>query len=787
MSQVRIFLYHDLESSQTFNTRMANVIRPGVYKGFRVRRNASSGSLLDISHGDATTSVLVTVEGVRIQETEELLGVLRIQPADPVYERIDLVVAEYQWSTNNDIQQVYRVLKGQPQQDLDSEPVAPQPLNQYQLPLAWVKVKPMTAIGGVARVDVQQEDILHVTQVIDTKAPEHLSSLKPIVDPTDQRRIFIYEGTFPTSDGLSYVEFEGGYSGIAEDTDVPDGETRYFLYGISDGGVIQIGAKSETPTIIQDVGFDLLSICVGKVVNRGGTITIDEITDVRFPFYRRFRNFDEENIYKNLLGSSVFKYAAIDTFGAYTFVRTDSVEPVDEGLTAVVNKGDTSLAVSWDGSVNLSADVTVATRNILDDTEISAVRHILVSVDSEVAGLKFDYSMSSAFSGFTGKEYELDSIVEIPGGASQLYIRFIIPKESFTAAGDVKKLFGYAILMQLDYDMLNEQTISGLGIDSLENSIQNLIANGDFRIWSRPLPDGSDPNIDGREKISYPIRPDGFAEKEDIFAGDGWQFTRLEFPADDAEISRIIWSRDVIGSLDENTIDTGLEWLGQAAGTGPSGKLNYLEYRVPSLPEYAGNKVTFAFDHLSTPREALGIRLVLYSRDDAGNLGIIDSVESGPLQPEGTLIVTSNLEITDQVYAAGFIIVLYQTNALSTVYVRRARAAIGEYRVLPFTRSIDAEDAVRKYYERGQAFASGNVEEGEEIGTGIQFGSKKSLGLSENEELRVRSLRDRSVNIVRTDFQGSRDGFVVRAPSATSGLAVIDTDWEGTVIYPESS
>lgn len=786
MSQVRIFLYHDLESSQTFNTRMANVIRPGVYKGFRVRRNASSGALLDISHGEDDTSVLVTVEGVRIQETAEILGSLRVQAADPVYERIDLVVTDYQWSTNNDVGQTYRVLKGKPQQNLSLEPVPPIPLNKYQLPLAWIRVRPMSATGGVQRVDVSQDDILHVAQVDDIKAPENISSLKPVIDSTDQRRIYIYEGIFPTSDGLEFVEFSGAYSDIAEDIDVPVGETRYFLYGVSDEGIVQVGTKSSTISIVQDVGFDLLPICVGKVVNRNGSITIDQIIDVRFPFYRRFRNFDEDNIYKNLLGSSVFEYAAIDTFGAFTFIDINSAEPIDSGLTAVVNKGDTSLVVAWDGSIPLTTDVTIATRNLLDDTEISGVRHILLSADLDIAGLKFDYSMSSAYSGFTGHQYDLDTIIEIPGGASQLYIRLQIPKELFVVPGDSVRIFGYALLMTLDYDMLNNQTITGLGIESLENSIQNLVANGDFRIWSRPLENGAEPNIDGREKISYPIRVDGFVTRDDVFAGDGWQFTRLEFEADDGEISRIIWSRDVVGSFDDNTVDTGIEWVGQAGGD-ESGKLNYLEYRVPALPEYAGKKVTFAFDHLSTPREAVGIRLVLYSRDDAGNLSVFDAVESGPLQPEGTLIVTSNLEITDQVYAAGFIIVFYQTNALSTVYVRRARAAIGEYRVLPFTRSISAEDAVRQYYERGQAFTAGNVEEGEEIGTGIQFGSKKLLGLAENEEVRMRSLRDRSVNIVRSDFQGSRDGFVVRAPASTSGLAVIDTDWEGAVIYPESS
>ena len=79
------------------------------------------------------------------------------------------------------------------------------------------------------------------------------------------------------------------------------------------------------------------------------------------------------------------------------------------------------------------------------------------------------------------------------------------------------------------------------------------------------------------------------------------------------------------------------------------------------------------------------------------------------------------------------------------------------------------------------------MEEGEEIGTGIQFGSQKSTGLSENGEIRVRSINDRSVNIVQTDYQGSRDGFVVRATASTTGLAVIDSDWEGSVIYPESS
>ena len=782
--QIRNFLYHDLDASQVHNRRYVGVVKAGAYSGFRVRRNVADESVLDISHGEDLTSVLVTYEGVRIQEVDEIPGALRVEPADTTFPRFDLVVAEYQWSPNPSIVQTYKVIRGRYPTNPDDVPVFPSKENDYQLELAYVYVRPLSAVGGMARVSIRQEDILHFPKASDIASPRGMAALKPVVDSTNLKRIYVYPGLFPSLSGQGFVDFPGGYSPEIDDTWMADGEVAYFLFGVSDDKEVSVAGHSDEPSMLVDIGSDLLPLMIGKVVKRGAYSAIEETIDVRFPFARKFVPGIEEDFYYDFLDQSIFKYIKIDVLRNADLVDLGTLLPSDDDLTARINSGETSLEVIWGTTGEPATDVTIATRDLISGSELSGVRHVLVLADTDVLGLTFDYSTTSQYSGFTGRSYQIGSIIELAGGVDQLFLKFTMPKDEFLG-GATKRIYSYAVCMVLDYETLNQSSVSSLGIESLSYSIPNLIGNGDFKVWSRPLAE-TYPDIEARDKIAYPVSTALFGNKE-AFAADGWQFTRMEFEPNAGVISRVLWSRDVLGSAEDNTMDTALEWIGRAGGS-TLGKQNYLEFRVLSSPDYEGQFVTFGFDHQVSPREAVGARLVFYEKTGTGVLQIKHAVESGPLREDGTLLVRSGIALSRTIYAIGFIIVFQQTTGVSTVHVRRARAAIGSFEVLPFTKPLDSEDRCRAYYERGALMASASVEQGEEVGTGVQLGSVKAAGLSESGAVRSRVVNlgsaDRSVNMTELSVTGDRYHLMARAKAMLTGLSVVDIDWESSVVYP---
>jgi hypothetical protein len=470
-----------------------------------------------------------------------------------------------------------------------------------------------------------------------------------------------------------------------------------------------------------------------------------------------------------------------------SLIDFDTLLPSDTDLSAQLEHGDTSLAFVFTGAGQPSTDVTITTENILGGTTISSVNHIMLLVDTDAGGMTFDYSTTSSTGGFTGDDLPLSTIQEIPGGAAQLFIRFKIPASQFDG-GATLKIFSYAVYLQLDEVTLNEKVITSLGLDTVGLSTPNLICNGDFRRWSRPDSAGNTPDLASRDKIDYPIDTVEAPNGEKVFAADGWQFTKLEFEAERGIISRVLWSRDVAGSLDETTVDWALEWKG-AEGAQP-GAENNLEFRVPISPGYEDNYVTFSVDYQSQPREAVGIRVVFYERLSDGTLSAIDSAETGPTTTSGTMIITSNTKISSKVFAIGFIIIFQQTTGVSTVYVKNARAALGEYQVLPFTTPRDSDLICRQYYERGVAYAASNVADGEEAGVAVHYGAQKLIALSDGGEARARQLpvanANRSAAILSLNFVGDEDGFVARGQSK-GGQTIVDIDWESAVVYPMSS
>ena len=84
MVQKRIHDYRGPRSSENLNGHLLGIVPPGVYQGFQVR-----------SDGSVSPGMLITAEGIRIEETEDISVP---QPlADPANPRIDLVVCQHEY------------------------------------------------------------------------------------------------------------------------------------------------------------------------------------------------------------------------------------------------------------------------------------------------------------------------------------------------------------------------------------------------------------------------------------------------------------------------------------------------------------------------------------------------------------------------------------------------------------------------------------------------------------------------------------------------------------------
>jgi hypothetical protein len=125
MSQNTTFKFQEKRSGEVLNRRWRDILPPGKYKGFFVTANGTN-LILSISTTDPDTlvdfetNVLLTSEGVRIEETTDLNGIIVLAPADPTLARIDRIVTKHKFDATN-TPAVHTVIQGVP----DAAPVPP--------------------------------------------------------------------------------------------------------------------------------------------------------------------------------------------------------------------------------------------------------------------------------------------------------------------------------------------------------------------------------------------------------------------------------------------------------------------------------------------------------------------------------------------------------------------------------------------------------------------------------------------------------------------------------------
>ncbi len=768
MTQTRSIAFHAADTSRTHNTRLADVVRPGVYRGFKLRPNAAESNRLDITIGDDSVSVLLTSQGIRIEESGDLYGAVAIANADPNLTRVDLVVAEYQFTTDTAVAAQYKVVRGTYSTSL----VFPAPANVYQVPLAYVVVRSQTSSGGSTRAIIDVTDILHVGRAADVRAPEGVSSFMPIVSPADRRLIFVHAGILPNFDGTRALVFNGAYSTAIDPTTHSDGESRYYMFGVDDDGLVRVIGQAATVDALPDFSRDVFPVCyaLGTKVPSTDAVTFTGIVDLRFPFARQLSPVLEEEPYKAALADSVFRHLRVESFSSLSGMDEGSLS--DPTATLALDRGLTALTLS--GSV--SGEVTIATKDLLLGTSIGNVKHFMIVAATNFDGLEFKFSTSSSRGGFVAARYSSGQVVRIPaGGGGQLFVQFIVPPEAVLAGAAI---YSFGCFMVLDDAVISVGTVADIGLDALKNSVTNLIANGSFRFWSRDDINGDPTDPDAFAEIVYA------AAADQPFAADGWQFTSFTFPANDGSVRRRGLSRDVVQTGEENVSDTCLYWAGAPGASGSLGT-NALEYRTPLPPGSNGQRITFALSFRASAASVVRIGVVLYEITDQKTLVIQSApTEIGSVSSSGDLTVTSAVSVNNRTVAVGFIVYLGQTTGESWAALWNARAAVGSFRQLPYTEAPNATDILRKYYERGRVFVAGNMIEGQTIGASVQFGAKKHTVLGSVEaQVIAQSDSNRSLNVDASAYDATADGVVVTAQVVASGEVRIDEDFEAFVRY----
>ena len=278
MSQLRTLDYGAPRKTRLLNSWFLNIIPSRrVYSGFAVHAQSTPSLNLDLVAG-----ILISQDGVVIEETGDLVGVLAVDP-DLSYPRIDLVVARHTYGTIN-TPQTYEVIKGEA-----GNPPAPPALPDHCIPLAEVYVQ----AGATEILEHFINPCLYYTNSLSTQnlMRSQFAELRPesmVRHGGVGSQIWINAGTFVKSDGTGVFNFTGqatpGFDSVTDPT-----HERIDIVTITDTGYVEIikgaealigsAAPPDYPTDRQVVAEVVISGASYEVL-----VNESDIHDVRFFF-----------------------------------------------------------------------------------------------------------------------------------------------------------------------------------------------------------------------------------------------------------------------------------------------------------------------------------------------------------------------------------------------------------------------------------------------------------------------------------------------------------------------
>lgn len=774
MAQNIITEYGALDTSALHNDRFVGVIPSGVYSGYKARPNIAAPNNIDLAVGPDGVSVLITAEGVKVEETQDVIGAVLIAPADPSLLRYDLIVAEYQRSSLPFSAQIYKVIKGRNQSDLNTEPVKPAAANSYQVPIAYVRVRPKSSYTGSYPAQVLVTDIYQIPPA--SLMPQDGSSdLKPVISPIDDRRIYVYPGVMTNSEGTRIIEFSGAHSAVITDPDLSEASSKYYLIGITDSKEITAISSATTKAGLPDLTNDVLPVCIVKGTKIGGSIRFSELMDVRVSVTRNLNAVDKNINYHALFANSIFKFMRIETFDDDSGIALTSAALETSGddsfLEAEISGTDSSLTINWTGSSAFPTDnVVITTQDLMAGGNLGTIKHFMICIDTPADGIKFYYSGSSANGGFNANPILPNTIVRAPGqGIRKLYLKMLIPSAAFGAAKQVK-INSFGALMQIAESNLNAISLNELGLFSFSQSITNLIANGDFYHWTKNKTDGSRLSLNSQNTESFKLNSDS------PVTADGWVVTNFGFNTNGQTAQRIIRN-----NADFSTT-TALMITAETGNTSAGSMV--IEYRIPAGQEMVGKQITFAIGYMSSVASSVRAGVAQMRRGDNG-LEVSFKTEGLGVATSGDILVNSSVisETTEQI--SFYVMLSYSDSATYRLY--NARAAAGVYSKLDYNPVVEAKSVLRQYFERGRLFNATRSVSGGLIGASCQFGTAKA---SELGSLIARvaddSTSNRSTGVGEIIIDTNSDGIVVSSVSTTNGDITIDLDWEVFVKYEGS-
>lgn len=281
MAQNRTLDYGAPRRSSYLNRRHTGVIPAGIFSGYTVRATTPESLALSIAAGK-----LITADGVTIEETAELVGVVTIAPHETL-PRIDWIVATHDYSTSNTPQE-YSVVEG----TAGAPPLPPAlPANSIKLasvyvPAAAVSITDlMIANAPTVNADASRLGRSRLEELLVVPAAESGSGFSD--------KVFIYGGTILASNGLASVPVLDQESASFDPIASGAGYDRYDLVTVDDNGAVDIvkgtediGSVAAVPPPYPNDKQVVAEVHIDEQGTAGDPVLIkaEDIRDVRFFF-----------------------------------------------------------------------------------------------------------------------------------------------------------------------------------------------------------------------------------------------------------------------------------------------------------------------------------------------------------------------------------------------------------------------------------------------------------------------------------------------------------------------
>ena len=310
MAQTRTWDFGEKRQGIILNRHLADVLPSGIYSGFFVRATVAPSLFFDVKTTDGVTTdptnVVLTGEGVKIEEDADLPGAGSVAAGDPADPRIDSVFVKHQFSAANS-PAVIEVLAGTPA----TSPVPPTPpvdgfsrvlLANITVPATAtvitnaeisqqgaVPIGPGAILSSLSDVSVVQSDAFAAMRKPSTANP--IATIAEIgtelFRPTESSTP---DDNVQLGGGELWDKLQGTSQTIAPFsitiTPAPSADPRIDLVTVNpDTGTatLTLGVEAASPVPPAIPSNDVIPVCYVSVTEVGGPVVVLDldITDVR--------------------------------------------------------------------------------------------------------------------------------------------------------------------------------------------------------------------------------------------------------------------------------------------------------------------------------------------------------------------------------------------------------------------------------------------------------------------------------------------------------------------------